>query len=206
MSYLGLGGVFTANMTGNLVLLGFAIGGTAEFDVWRAVASLAGFALGAWTAGRLTERWHVQAGRLLRRVSGLVTVVLLVCWILIAVLFTAKLGGEALRLLCIGLLAWSMGLINATARTLDMRDIPTTVATSTISDLAASAGRDVPRSVQLVRATAIGTMLLGALCGALLVHAEGPTTAFALAFGGALAATGLQLRARRARDQALRVS
>ena len=35
VSYLGLGHVFTANMTGNIVFLGFGIAGGTELPVWH---------------------------------------------------------------------------------------------------------------------------------------------------------------------------
>lgn len=199
VSYLGLGGVFTANMTGNLVLLGFAMGGAAGFNFVRALTSLVGFAAGAWAAGRFARRWNVQPGRLMRRVSVLLTAALLVCWALIYMLAQQP-ENEELRVTIVALLACAMGMVNATARTLGVRDIPTTVATSTISDLAASAGRDMPRGTQLVRASAIGAMLLGAACGAALLRLDGMPAAFGLACAAAVAATVMQLRARREID------
>src|SRR5215470_6473857 len=53
VSVLGLGRVFTANMTGNIVFLGFAAVGVPGFSIARAVVSLAGFAAGALLGGRL---------------------------------------------------------------------------------------------------------------------------------------------------------
>jgi uncharacterized membrane protein YoaK (UPF0700 family) len=56
VSFLGLGRVFTANMTGNLVLLGIAIGqGQFEGPV-RSVIALAGFAAGVLIGVRLTAK------------------------------------------------------------------------------------------------------------------------------------------------------
>jgi Protein of unknown function (DUF1275) len=55
-SYLGLGRVFTANMTGNVVLLGFGIAGAAGLPVVSPFVSLAAFLLGAVTGGRLAAR------------------------------------------------------------------------------------------------------------------------------------------------------
>ena len=43
ISYLGLERVFTANMTGNAVLLGLAIGQAQELQVVRSVVALMGF-------------------------------------------------------------------------------------------------------------------------------------------------------------------
>ena len=50
VSVLGLGRVFTASMTGNVVFLGFAAAGVPGFSVARALTSLAG-SLNLWTAG-----------------------------------------------------------------------------------------------------------------------------------------------------------
>src|SRR5438094_8994196 len=53
VSVLGLGRVFTANMTGNVVFLGFAAAGVPGFSIARAVMSLVGFSVGAVLGGRL---------------------------------------------------------------------------------------------------------------------------------------------------------
>ena len=66
VSFLGLGHVFTANMTGNVVFLGFAMGGTADLSVGRSLAALGAFASGSVVGGRLTnERHRAPAGQLL---------------------------------------------------------------------------------------------------------------------------------------------
>ena len=54
VSYLGLGHVFTANMTGNVVLLGFAAAGAPGFSVVASLTSIGSFMVGAVGAGRLT--------------------------------------------------------------------------------------------------------------------------------------------------------
>jgi len=51
VSYLGLGHVFTANMTGNVVLLGFAAAGAPGFSVAASLVSLGSFLVGAAAAG-----------------------------------------------------------------------------------------------------------------------------------------------------------
>lgn len=53
ISVLGLGRVFTVNMTGNIVFLGFAAAGVPGFSVARALVSLAGFVVGTILGGRL---------------------------------------------------------------------------------------------------------------------------------------------------------
>src|SRR6266498_4064600 len=53
LSYLGLSRVFTANMTGNAVLLGLAIGQTQELQVAHSNAAIVGFVLGVIFGARL---------------------------------------------------------------------------------------------------------------------------------------------------------
>src|SRR6476469_2310474 len=53
VSYLGLGRVFTANMTGNIVLLGFGIAGSGGLPVVAPLVSLGAFLGGAAVGGRM---------------------------------------------------------------------------------------------------------------------------------------------------------
>jgi uncharacterized membrane protein YoaK (UPF0700 family) len=55
-SYLGLGHVFTANMTGNIVFLGFGIAGSGGLPVIAPLISLGAFLVGAGTGGILAAR------------------------------------------------------------------------------------------------------------------------------------------------------
>src|SRR5271169_2593421 len=56
VSYLGLGHVFTANMTGNVVLLGFAVARAPGLSVARSLTSLVAFLSGAVVGGRLASQ------------------------------------------------------------------------------------------------------------------------------------------------------
>src|SRR5437763_7805131 len=56
VSYLGLGRVFTANMTGNVVLLGFGIAGSGGLPIVAPLLSLAAFVLGSSLGGLLATR------------------------------------------------------------------------------------------------------------------------------------------------------
>ena len=70
LSYLGLSRVFTANMTGNAVLLGLAIGQTQELQVAHSSAAIVGFVLGVvvaeffgsinWLRGKMLDANHVE--------------------------------------------------------------------------------------------------------------------------------------------------
>jgi uncharacterized membrane protein YoaK (UPF0700 family) len=60
--YLGLGRVFTANMTGNVVLLAFGAAGAQGLPVLAPTVSLAVFLVGAAAGGRLASRLVGPAG------------------------------------------------------------------------------------------------------------------------------------------------
>src|ERR1700757_420797 len=64
VSYLGLGHVFTANMTGNVVLLGFGIAGAGGLPVLAPAISLLAFAVGAIGGGRVALRSAERGERL----------------------------------------------------------------------------------------------------------------------------------------------
>src|ERR1700757_212228 len=51
VSFLALGHVFTANMTGNIVFLGFAVAGTAGLSIAKSLTALGAFMFGALVAG-----------------------------------------------------------------------------------------------------------------------------------------------------------
>src|ERR1700758_2065481 len=55
VSYLGLGKVFSANMTGNVVLLGFGIAGGYDLPIVAPIVSLLMFLVGAMLGGRLAD-------------------------------------------------------------------------------------------------------------------------------------------------------
>src|SRR5258707_3500023 len=69
ISYIGLGHIFTANMTGNIVLLGFAFAGVPGLSASRSLTALGGFLVGALIGGRLatalsplsSNRWRLTA-------------------------------------------------------------------------------------------------------------------------------------------------
>src|ERR1700684_606024 len=63
-SYLTLGHVFVANMTGNVVFLGFALAGAPGFSITASLAAIASFSLGALFGGKLGSGHHDHRGRL----------------------------------------------------------------------------------------------------------------------------------------------
>src|SRR5579859_4878552 len=64
VSYLGLGHVFTANMTGNIVLMEFRLGGDSGISLARSVLALCCFMLGALVVGRMGRRLDLRQLRI----------------------------------------------------------------------------------------------------------------------------------------------
>ncbi|MFE7597836.1 YoaK family protein [Streptomyces sp. NPDC057494] len=157
-SFLGLGRVFVANMTGNVVFLGFALSGVAELSALASVVALTGFLAGAVAGG--SWRRDVEAGRLF---APLVAVQAL----LAAFALAAETAGWG-RYAVLVPLACGMGLQNAVVHRLGVPDLTTTVMTRTLTGLAADRlGRATVR-----RGVSVTALAAGALSGGLL-HARG---------------------------------
>ena len=62
VAFLGLGRVFTANMTGNVVFLAFAIAGVKGLSISVSVLALVCFLAGAWPAVGWPWRWRSDRG------------------------------------------------------------------------------------------------------------------------------------------------
>src|SRR5216684_6759424 len=55
VTYLGLGHVFAANMTGNVIVLGFALVGTGEISATASLVSLGAFMIGGLLSAHLAH-------------------------------------------------------------------------------------------------------------------------------------------------------
>src|SRR3954466_11716475 len=69
VSILALGRGFIANMTGNVVFIGFALAGTPGFSLAASLLALGGFLLGAAAGGPVVTRFRASRGRLLAVVT-----------------------------------------------------------------------------------------------------------------------------------------
>lgn len=170
-SYLVLGHVFVANMTGNVVFLGFALAGVPGFSVLASLVAVASFALGALLGGILGSRYSDHRGRLHSSAAALQAVFLAVSVILAASGSPVTAG---YRYALIAVLGISMGIQNASARKIAVPDLTTTVLTLTITGIAADstlAGGSGSKAGR--RLLAVVTMLAGAFIGAVLIrHAQ----------------------------------
>jgi uncharacterized membrane protein YoaK (UPF0700 family) len=170
VSYLALGNVFVANMTGNVALLGFAVADAQHLAISKHLVAIAAFLAGALAAGRLASNVAHHRGRFLA----------IATYIQIAVVFGALVVATVVpaaddsvgRYALIVLLAVAMGMQTAAARRLGVPCLTTTVLTTTLAGLAADstlAGGKNPNAVRPLLAMA--SMALGAAIGAfLLIH------------------------------------
>jgi uncharacterized membrane protein YoaK (UPF0700 family) len=169
VSYLGLGHVFTANMTGNVVLLAFGIAGASGLPVLAPVVSLLAFLLGATAGGLLVTRMSHRHPSRMAAMLGIEVSLIAVAAVLAAA--TTIHPGTVSTFLIIAMLALAMGIRNANARRLAVPDLLTTVLTMTVTGLAAEspiAGGSGGGSIR--RAGAVLAMFGGALAGALLLR------------------------------------
>ncbi len=190
ISVLGLGKVFTANMTGNIVFLGFAAAGTPGFRVAPYLVAIVAFLIGALIAGR-TGKAH--AGRPLRRwlliAAGIEAALLWIAAIIAIDFDVATQTPDRSVYAIIILTGLAMGFRNATIRQLKVPDLTTTVLTLTLTGLAADSGLAGGANPNWQRRIGgVAAIFAGAALGAILVMQTG--LAIPLVLAGALVLAG----------------
>jgi uncharacterized membrane protein YoaK (UPF0700 family) len=184
VSIIALGRVFVANMTGNVVFIGFAIAGAAGFSLAASLLGLVGFLIGAGYGGRLSGRFGSDRARLLTAAVVLELVLFAVATVVVAL--ADQPVPTSARDLAVVVLAVATGVQNAIARRLAVPDLTTTVLTMTLTGLAADLRSGLHNAAFARRLLAVATMLGGAVLGAELVLNVNPATA--LGVGTALLA------------------
>ncbi|HMD57672.1 MAG TPA: YoaK family protein [Solirubrobacteraceae bacterium] len=197
-SYLKLGHVFVANMTGNVVFLGFAIAGAGGLSIASSLLAIAAFLLGALLGGRIASQHPDHRGRMLG--TAVATQAGLLVLALLAALLLATPLSSAGRYALLIPMALAMGVQNAAAQRLAIPELTTTVLTRTLTGLA-SESRLVhgPGSQLGRRFVAVLTMLLGAIAGALLALKVSIAAPIALAAAIATAVAAAMYFASRSR-------
>ncbi|MEP9361651.1 YoaK family protein [Nocardioides sp. CN2-186] len=193
-SYLLLGHVLVANMTGNVVFLGFAFAGAPGFLWWASLLAIGTFLAGALVGGRLGLARGSHRGRHLLWATGAETVLVGTALALSLVLDRPYGNGSVVTFVTV--LGIALGIQNASARKLAVPDLTTTVLTLMITGIASDSkaaggsGSKIGR-----RVVPIVTMLLGGFVGAVLTvrgHGSvdlGIVTAVLAAAAGAAALT-----------------
>ena len=165
ISILVLGHVFVANMTGNVIFLGFWLAPKTSIDLTAVVVALPTFVCTTIVSGRLSRYFG-------ERTRPWITTVLATELVLLVTL--SILGGtgvlhyhDSSKLIMIGVLAVTFGLQHSSARQFGIQELSTTVLTSTIVSLGLDsrlAGGTGAR--QKLRFSVVFTMCAGAFLGA----------------------------------------
>ena len=175
MSFLALGKIFTAFMTGNLVFLGLGLADAGESDLLRALIALTAFAAGIFAATRVIEAsrgsdvWPRGATVALGVVGGL-QAIFLALW-----LATGGLPGSGSGDVLTAIMALAMGLQSGAILALGVRGVYTTAQTATMMflfrDVAARSGSAASERARL--AGVLAALVAGVTAGGLLlVHAR----------------------------------
>jgi uncharacterized membrane protein YoaK (UPF0700 family) len=165
VSILTLGRVFVANMTGNVVFIGFAVVGTLGYSLAASALALVGFLAGAGVGGPLVSSLASNRGRLLLVTLSIEAVLLLVASALLGLLDQPL--SSAPRDVVVVVCAFALGLQNAAVRKLAVPDFTTTVLTMSLTGIAADL-RQRDGKAAARRGISIVAMGLGAILGALL--------------------------------------
>src|SRR6478752_2630495 len=168
VSFLSLGRVFTANMTGNIVLLAFATAHVPGLSIARSLTALLAFLVGAILGGRVMARASADSQIRFAAQAFLLEVAFLITASFCGIGYRGDLLEDSFQpFALIALTALAMGTRNAAARKLAIPDLTTTVLTLTITGIGADsslANGDHPRLAR--RVEAVVAMFLGAALGA----------------------------------------
>ena len=171
VSFLSLGRVFTANMTGNLVILAFATARVSGLSIARSSTALLSFLVGAILGGRIMSRAIPEAPIQFAAKAFLLEIAFLFGASLCAIGFKGQLLEDSLQSFAlIALMALAMGTRNAAVRKLAIPDLTTTVLTLTITGIGADSWLAKGNNPRLGRRLAsIAAMFVGAALGAVVI-------------------------------------
>jgi uncharacterized membrane protein YoaK (UPF0700 family) len=165
LSILVLGHVFVANMTGNVIFLGFWLAPKSNIDLTAVAVALPTFFCTTILSGRLARHFGERTRRWITTVLA-TEIALLVTLSILAGAGVLHYHDNS-KLIIIGVLAVTFGLQHSSARQFGIQELSTTVLTSTIVSLGLDsrlAGGTGER--QRLRFSVVFTMCAGALVGA----------------------------------------
>src|SRR5467141_2165724 len=197
VSFLSLGRVFTANMTGNIVLLAFAAAHVPGLSIARSLTALLAFLVGAILGGRIVARAGSDSQIRFAAQAFLLEDTFLFAASLCAIGYRRDLLEHSFQpFALIALTALAMGTRTAAVRKLAIPDLTTTVLTLTITGIGADSSLANGNNPRLARRVAsVAAMFLGAALGAVVIHysisaALWLATAISAVCGGALFRSG----------------
>ena len=176
VSYLALDKVFTGNMTGNVLFIGFSLVGAGNTPLLNNIIALLGFALGSIVGGRIVGRSAPKglpgSSRAVLIGGAALMIALAVYWLVVH-----DLSHPAL-LIVTALLAVVMGAQVSAVKPIGNSDVTTIVVTNTLANLArdsrlaGGAGKN-----WFPRLAAVIAMGIGAAIGAVCVERLGGAVA-----------------------------
>jgi uncharacterized membrane protein YoaK (UPF0700 family) len=190
VSYLALDKVFTGNMTGNVLFIGFSLVGAGTAPLVNNIIALLGFVLGSMVGGRIVGRSAVKglpaSSRGILIGGAVLMVALAVYWVIVHTLAYPAL------LTVTALLAVVMGAQVSAVKPIGNSDVTTIVVTNTLANLARDSRLAGGTGKNwFPRFAAVIAMGVGAAIGAALVaHVGGPA---GLVAGAVIFSTGMAL-------------
>ena len=176
VSYLALDRVFTGNMTGNVLFIGFALVGVAGIPLLNNVVALLGFITGSIISGRVIGRGHPK-GLPATSATTLVVGAAVIVALGVTLLLSTDLPEWALLVVTF-LLATAMGGQVSAVKPIGNSDVTTIVVTNTVANLARDTRLGGGSNQNWApRLLAIVAMFLGAAVGAGLVNVAGGAVA-----------------------------
>jgi uncharacterized membrane protein YoaK (UPF0700 family) len=174
ISFLALGRVFSAFMTGNIAFLGMRAGGAGGPGAVAVLVSIAGFAVGVFFS-TLIVKSSQGSGMWPQPVTVALGVSLIAHLVFLAVWFASN-GQPSVEVAHVLLASWAlaMGMQSAAVRTLRVEGVFTTAATATIIFLVGHMTNWSATAVERRRlAGVLVSLFVGATAGAwLLGHAQ----------------------------------
>ena len=172
VSFLSLGRVFTANMTGNVVILAFATARVPGLSIVRSLTALLAFLVGAILGGRIMARAGVDSQIRFAAQAFVLEVVFLSVASFCSIGYRSDLLEHSFQpFALIALTALAMGTRNAAVRKLAIPDLTTTVLTLTITGIGADSSLANGNNPRLARRVAsVAAMFLGAALGAVIIR------------------------------------
>jgi uncharacterized membrane protein YoaK (UPF0700 family) len=135
ISYLGLGQVFTAMMTGNTVLLGLALAQGEILAALRSILALIGFGIGVFVGAIIVERESKQTDWPPPVTAALALETVILAIFSVTYYLSGTVRAAEVTYFLIVLLALAMGIQSAAVRRLRVPGIATTYITGTITSL-----------------------------------------------------------------------
>jgi uncharacterized membrane protein YoaK (UPF0700 family) len=170
-SFLELGHVFVATITGSVLLLGFALAGAGGISLTGILVALVSFAVGVLLGGRLVVP---RATRLLVTATAIQAVIVAGA---AGAALTPTLRVGSPRHALVAALAVAMGLQNAVAHRFAVPDMSTTVVSMPIVGLIADSTKSPVRRRRLVAARGLHTSDVSAVPAAPSPGQTGENTA-----------------------------